>query len=61
LCIEQFAGVRDAGHLLGMRVAGILLAEAAEGRLEPVRGPRFEYISHCLGLMAQMRYAGKQG
>jgi hypothetical protein len=61
LSVEQFARVRGASHLLGMRITRVLFVEAAQGRLETVRIPRCEILSHYLGLMAQLRYAGKQG
>ncbi len=55
LRVEQFARVGDARHLLSMRVAGILCVEPAQGGLEEVRVPGFEYLSHCLGLIAKVR------
>jgi hypothetical protein len=60
LGVEQFAGVRGASYLLGMGITRVLFVEAAQGRLESARIPGCEILSHYLGLMAQLRYAGKQ-
>ena len=61
LRVEPFARVRDARHLLGIGIAGALPVGAAQGGLETVRIPGFEYLNHCLGLIPQLRYGGKQG
>ena len=61
LGVDEFAGVSDASHMLEVGIAGILLVEAADGGLEPLRVRRLESRSHCVGLMAEVRYAGKKG
>ena len=43
-----------------MRVARILLVEPAQGCLEAARVAGLECLSHWLGLIAEVRYAGKQ-
>jgi hypothetical protein len=59
--LTPFAGVRGTSDLLGIWVAGVLLVEAAQGGFEAMRIPGFEYLNHCLGLIPQLRYGGKQG
>ena len=55
LRVKQLAGVRDARHLLDMRVARILLVEPPQGGGEAVRVAGLECLSHRLGLMSGMR------
>jgi hypothetical protein len=61
LGVDQFARMGDASHLFEKRVAGIFLVEAAQRGLEPLRVPGLKYLSHYLGLIAEVRYGGKQG
>lgn len=61
LRVEPLAGVRSASDWLGIWIAGVFLVEAAQGGFEAVRIPGFEYLNHCLGLVPQLRYGGKQG
>ena len=50
----------DTRYLFEVRVAGILLVEPAQRRFESLGVPGPECLSHCLGLIAKVRYARKQ-
>ena len=58
--MHQFARARGPSRLLEMRVAAILFVESAQSRFESLGVTRSKHLSHWLGLIAEVRYAGKQ-
>ena len=51
--------MRHATRLLDMRVPRILFVEPAQRCLEAARVAGLECLNHSLGLIAEVRYAGK--
>src|ERR1035441_1883394 len=60
LRVDQFAWVGATRDAFDVRVAGVLLVETSQRGFEPVRLPGLVTLSHCLGLIAKVRYGRKQ-